>query len=820
MSGLLQDVRYALRQLRKSPGFAAVAVLTLALGIGVNTAIFSFVNALLFRPPQIGAASGELLEIWHQNAQANGLEHYTPLNYPDYFYYREHNHVFSDLFAFDGDPRMVIWNRSGHGEQAQGALVSGNFFTALGVKPAPGRGFRPDEDQAQGAHPVVVLSHSFWERRLGSDRAVVGQTLSFNGTDFTVIGVAPKGFGGLLAGMQPDFWAPLAMTLVFTHDSSYFGRQASWLFGAGRLRQGVTAKQALADLVVLSRQLQQTYPGSNKDLQAAIFPLTLVPGPFRGYVIAFSGLLMVVVSLVLLVACANVANLLLARATSRQRDVAVRAALGASRGRLTRQMLIESAILAVLSGGGAFLLANWTVPALLTLEPQSLPIRLEVALDWRVLLFTLGISLATGFVFGIAPSLRGANFDLTRGLKDDVAFGSYRKSTLRSGLVVAQIALCCVLLICAGLCLRSLLNARSVDPGFDTEHVATAVLDPGSLGYSEAKAQAFYQQLVTRVEALPGVTSASLAAYLPLSTTQMKVGAAPEDRPIPPRGPGPIDFTDVAPDYFRTMGIALLRGREFSAQDAKGAAPVAVINEKLAQQFWPGQNAIGRYLVLQTGPAPESRYTMQVVGVVRTGKYRTLGEADLPYLYRAIAQNYRSRSTLVVRTANDPHAALSAIQQQVNAVDPQIAPFDLETMKEYMVLPLFAAHTMGVLLGAFGGLALVLAMSGLYAVMSFVVSQRTREIGVHMAFGASRRDVLNFVVGQALRLTLVGIGIGLTGALGATRFLRSLLYGVGATDPVTFVFVPLVLAGVAVASSYIPARRAAKVDPMVALRYE
>ena len=820
MNGFLQDVRYALRQLRKSPGFAAVAVISLALGIGANTTIFSFVNTLLFRPPKIGTAPSEVVEIWNQNAHGNGIEHYTPLSYPDYLYYREHNHVFSDLFAFDGDPHMVIWNRAGHGEQVQGALVSGNFFAAIGEQPTLGRSFRPDEDQAKNSHPVVVLSYSFWKRRLSSNPAVVGQSLNFNGTDFTVIGVAPKEFNGLLVGMQPDFWAPLAMTMTFTRDANYFERHAFWLFGAGRLLPGITKQQALADLVVLSQQLQQTYPDSNKALQAAVFSLTLVPGPFRSYVIAFSGLLMVVVSLVLLVACANLANLFLARAMSRQREVAVRAALGASRVRLIREMLMESTILALLSGAVACLFASWVVPALRTLEPPSLPIRLDVPLDWRVLLFTLVISLAAGVVFAIAPSMRETNADLTRGLKDELALSRYRKSTLRSGLVVAQIALCAVLLICAGLCLRSLLNARSVDPGFDTEHEAMAVLDPGSLGYPEAKGQRFFEQLIGRVKALPGVTSASLAAYLPLSTTRMRVGAGPKDRPIPPQGLAAIDFTDVGSDYFQAMGIPLLHGREFTAQDTKGAAPVAIINEKLAQQFWPGESAIGHYLVLQTGPTSESHSALQVVGVVHNGKYHTLGEAELPYLYRPLEQNYRSHLTLVVRSAGDPSLILPAIQQQVKAVDPQIAPFGLETIKEYMVLPLFPAHTMGLLLSVFGGLALILAMSGLYGVMSFVVSQRTREIGVHMALGASQRDVLKFVVGQAARMILVGMGIGLVSAFGITRLMQSFLYGISSTDPATFVFVPLALAGVALLASYIPARRAAKVDPMVALRYE
>jgi len=813
LASIWQDIRYGLRMLRKNPGFTAVAVVSLGLGIGANTTIFSFVNALLFRPPAV-QAPGELLEVWNQNIRGQGVGRYMPLSYPDYLYYRDHNQAFSGILAFDGDPRIVSWSRAGQGERAQAGFVSANFFSVLGVKPALGRTFLTEEDQAPGAHAVIVLSHAFWVERLGSDPRVLGKTFNFNGTNFTVVGVAPAGFGGVLVGIQPDFWTPLAMTPALTHDPNYLtGRQSFWLFGVGRLKQRVTPLQAQADLRVLSRQLQQSYPESNKELEAATFPVTLVPAPFRGYVVAFTGLLMVVVSLVLLIACANAANLLLAQATARQREMAIRMALGAGRRRLVRQMLIESTLVALLGGCVAFLVASWLAPALLTLKPPSLPIKLDVPLDWRVLAFTLGVSLATGIVFGIAPALRGAKTGLAPALKDEVWIGGYRKSRLRDLLVVAQIAVCSVLLIGAGLCVRSLLNAQSIDPGFDTQHEMMAVLDPGSLGYSEAKGRAFYHELLDRVRALPDVASASLVGYLPLTTEQTVQATSPEDHPAPPgQAPG-IDNTDVGPDYFRTMGIPLVRGREFNAQDRPDAPRVAIINEALAKRFWPGQDPLGRRVIV--GDAH-----LEVVGVVPTGKYRTLSESPLPFLYRPILQAYRPRCTLVVRTAGDPHNLLPEVKRALQALDPNVVPIDLETMKEYMVLPLFPAHTAGLLLGAFGALALALAVGGLYGVMCYAVSQRTHEIGVRVALGAERRDVLKLVVGHGMLLALAGIGIGLAGAFAATRALASLLYGISSTDPTTFLSVPFVLAGVALAASYIPALRATKVDPMVALRYE
>jgi len=809
MSTLFQDLRYGLRMLAKNPGFTAVAVLSLAVGIGANTTIFSFVNALLFRQPAV-EAPGRLLEVWQRNTKGSGVGKYMPLSYPGYVYDRDHNQVFSSLLAFDGEMRPVSWSRSAEGGLVQSQLVSGNFFSALGVKLVLGRTFLPEEDRVPPPHLVIVLSRAFWQQHLGSDPAILGKTLTLNGADFTVVGVAPAGFTGIIVGNEPDLWAPLSATHEFTHDPNYLaGWNTFWLFGVGRLNPGVTPSQAQADLSVLSHRLQQDHPESNKEIEAATFPVNLVPGPFRGYVAAFTGLLMAVVGLVLLIACANAANLLLAKAMARRREIATRLALGASRGRLIRQTLTESLLLSSMGGAAGLVFALWAVPPLLALKPSSLPIRIDVPIDWRVLAFTFLLALATGIVFGLAPALRSSKLELVQALKDEASVAGFRRSRLRSALVIAQVSVCLVLLIGAGLCVRSLLNARSIDPGFDTRHAVIAQLDPGSLGYSESKGKAFYRELLERVGALPGVSSASLTGYLPLGTASQTQAIVIGGREIG------MNITSVGPAFCRTMGIPLLRGRDFTADDAMALPRPAIVNEEMARRSWPGQDPIGNRMGLVHD---KSHNDLVVVGVVKTGKYRTLSEEPQPFMYLPL--DYRPRATLVVRTEGDPSALLASVRREVQALDPNVVPIDLETMKQYMALPLFPAHTTGLLLGAFGILALVLAVTGLYGVISYGVGQRTREIGVRMALGANQSDVLKLVLRQGMLLTVVGVSLGVIASLAVTRVLSSLLYGIRPTDGATYISVSLILTGVALAACYIPARRATKVDPMVALRYE
>jgi predicted permease len=816
------DVRYGARMLAKAPGFTCVGVLTLALGIGVNATVFSYVNALLLRPPGNVAQNGRLEEVWLQNAKAAGVERFLPLNYPDYVYYRDHNKVFSGMATFDGDPEQVIWNRAGNGELVMGQIVSGNFFSVVGVGAALGRTILPEDDRAGASEPVTMVSYAFWRTRLGADPNVVGKRLVLNGTEYRVVGVAPAGFAGLEIAMEPDFWVSVAMVEQIKRDANFLAsRNSYWLFGVGRLKAGAGESEARANLRVLAQQIAKEHPDADKNIDAAVFPVTLVPGPYRGYVGAFTGLLMAVVGMVLLIACTNAANLLLMRAVGRRREMAIRAALGAGRGRLVRQILVESTLLAGMAGCAGLLLAYWTAPLLMSLKPASLPIRLEVPTDWRVVLFTIVASLGTGIVFGLAPALRSAKTDLTPALKYESSGGGYKKSRVRGALVIAQMATCAVLLVGAVLCVRSLLNAQSIDPGFDTRHVAMANLDVGSVGYKEADGREFQQKLLERVRNLPGVTAASWADYLPLgserrmggvSATPSSAAGSAKKNGAPGQDEESVDMFHVGAGFFETMEIPLERGRDFTAEESEAAAKVVILNAAAARRLWPGHDAVGQQLYVGKADMYE------VVGVVKTGKYRTLSEDPRPAVYFPFG--YEGRATLVARTTNDPRSLVEPIRREIQSVDAKVAPTDLETMTQYMTLPLFPARVTGILLGVFGMLALVLAMGGLYGVIAYTTSQRTREIGLRMALGAQQGDIVRLVLKHGLAMAGIGLAAGMAAAFGVTRVLSSLLYGIHADDPATLIGVSCALISVALLACYVPARRAMRVDPMVALRYE
>jgi predicted permease len=806
------DIRFGLRMLLKKPGSNAAVILALALGIGMNAAVFSFVNALLLRPPAGVKATGSLLEIWSHNRTAEGVQSYFPLTYPDYGYYRDHNRSLEGLLGFDGDGSRAIWNRSGEGQVIQGQLVSGNYFSLLGVNAALGRVLSNADDQLEKPRPVVVLSYSFWQRQLGADPAIVGRTLTLNGATFSVIGVAPAGFAGVLIATEPDFWAPLTVQEQFTHDKGRLtDRHSNWLIVVGRMRTGMSAARLQAEMHVLAHHLEIEHPDSNKNLDATVYPATLAPGPYRGYIRAFTALLLAVFGLVLLIACANAASLLLARATGRAREMAIRSALGAGRGRLIRQILVESLLLSSIAGMIGVLLAWWIARLLLELKPASLPITLEVPLDWRVLLFTLLISFATGLVFGIIPALHGARVDAAPVLKEETRSAGLHKSRLRSLLLIGEIATCVVLLACATLCVRSLMHANSIDPGFDTQHISVATLDPGRLGYSPQKVTAFYHQLIDHVRALPNVTAASYVGHLPLGTSREQTSVG--NRLGKDSDQIPVDVFRIDPQYFSTMGVTLLRGRDFTRKECDDeAAGVTIVNEVLARKLWPGQNPIGQRIEFGGEMG-----TSEVIGVAKAGKYRTLGEDPIPVVFRGTLPPQR---TLVVRTVGDARPVLEEIRREVPDVDPMMVATDLQTIEEYMALPLFPARTTGLLLGASGILAMSLTAIGLFGVITYIVSQRTHEIGVRMALGARPTDVMKLVMRQGLYVTMIGVGIGLAAALAAARLLSPLLYGIGANDPATLAGVAVGLTGVAMLACYLPARRAIQVDPAVALRYE
>jgi len=811
LESIWADVRYAVRQLKNSPGFSITVIMSLTLGLGANTTIFTFVNALLLRPPAV-AATARLVEVMERNPKSSGIEAYMPFSYPGYVNLRDHNHTLSGFAAFDGDPRTVSWSHDGQGQMVYGQLVSSNFFSVLGVEPSFGRFFQANEDQSGPGAPTAVISHSFWQRQLGSDRSVIGHALVFNGASYTVVGVAPPSFTGILIGSRPDFWTTLAMTPTLIHDPDRMGSDTSyWLFSIGRLKQGVSKNDAQADLSVLTRSIHSSDP-HEAIMDASAFPVQLVPSPFRGYVAAFTGLLMAAVGLVLLIACANAANLVLARAIARRRELAVRSALGASRFRIIRQALTESLMLAMMGGAGGLLLAYWSIPALLSLKPATIPVSIEAPLDWRVFSFAFVASILTGLVFGLGAALRSTRRDLLPALKDERQLAGPRRSRLRGSIVIAQITVCLVLLISAGLCVQSLFNARSIDPGFSTHDIAIAHLDPGSLGYTEAQDRQFYLQLLERVRALPGVNAASLSDYLPLGTSRTVHGIHIEGFSPPPELDGiHVQVAYVAPDFFNTMGITVLNGREFSSQDIQSGAGKVVVNQAMATHYWPGRNPIGQHF-------KDGKESVEIVGVVKTGKYRSLGEDPLDFMYLPLGA--QSQEFLVVRTGAGEEAALGEIRGVIQSLDPNVVPMEMESISQYMALPLFAAHTTGVLLAIFGSVALLLATIGLSGVVSYSVSQRTNEIGVRMALGADRLDVVKLILKQGMLLTGIGILCGLVLSFAATRVLSGLLYGIKPGDPATFAAISLFLAAVALVSCYLPARRAASIDPMKSLRTE
>jgi predicted permease len=806
------DTRFGLRMLRKKWASNAAVVVALALGIGMNAAVFTFMNALLLRPPAGVPAIGNLFEVWLHSRTGTGVQSYFPFDYPDYFYYRDHTKSLEGLLAFDGDGQEAIWNRAGEGQIIHGQLVSGNYFSLLGINPPLGRAISTGDDAPATPRHVAMLSDSFWRREMGADPAAVGRTMVLNGAEFDVIGVAPKGFTGLMVGTDPDFWVPLSAQERFTHDKSRTSdRNGYWLIVAGRLKPGIDKVKVQAEMQVLGRQLEAEHPNAENQFDLLVYPATLIPGPYRGYVGAFTGLLLAVFSLVLLIACTNAASLLLARSSGRIREMAIRSALGAGRARLIRQMLIESLQLSLIAGAAAVMVAWIVARLLLRLKPSSLPITLELPLDWRVLMFTLAVSVTAGVLFGIVPALRNSAVNAAPVLKEETQSAGFRKSRMRNLLLVVEIAICVVLLAGATLCVRSLRAATSIDPGFETRHIALTSLNPGALGYSHEKVNAFYQQLLERVRNLPGVTSASYADHLPLGSSSEQTSAS--IRAGDKANEIGVSVFRVDPGYFGTMGIPLLAGRDLTPKEAGSATPdVVVVNEYLARRLWPGENPVGKRLSLGG-----EKTASEVIGVVPNGKYRTLGEGPVAALFRGTLPPPR---TLIVRTSGSARSLLEPLRREVQIVDPMMAATDAQTVEDYMELPLFPARTTGLLLGSSGILALVLTTIGLFGVIAYVVSQRTREIGIRMALGARRTDVLKLVMRQGLFVIMIGLVIGLCAAIAATRLLSPLLYGIGASDPLTFIAVALGLAAVAMLACYLPARRAMGVDPSAALRYE
>ena len=818
METLVKDIRYGLKSLLKQPGFTAVAVLSIALGIGVNTTIFSFINAALFRPLPF-PDSHHLVRLWDGNASS----------YPDYVAYRDERKVFSGLAAYSQRPMNLTVN--GASERIYGEIVSGNYFDVLNVKPALGRGFLEEEDRTVGTHPVVVMSNGLWRRQFNSDPSIVGKDISLNSHSYTVIGIMAEKFAGATVISPPDLWVPMMMEpLVDPGSRSLTSPDDGWLMMLGRLKPGAdlagakTAVETIVSRLHQERRERNSGPEEPGGRVVTVVPARglMVPPEGRASVFLVITVLMTVVSLVLLVACANVANMLLARAMKRRKEIAVRLALGAGRWRIVRQLLTESVLLSIVGGLAGLLLALWSTTLLLNLLQQSFrenSVAPDLSPDARVFVYTFLLSAVTGVVFGLAPALQTSKPDVVAALKDEtVIFGDRsRKFSLRNLLVVTQIAVSLLLLITAGLFIRNLRNTQHAEPGFAIDNALMMSFDLGLANYNTARGKIFEEQLLERVRALPQVRAASLAEFVPLGGASSITPLYIEGEPTPVRfnEDSLLSHNTVGLDYFRTIGISLVRGRDFNERDTTSSPGVIIVNETLARRLAPDGNAVGKRLRMDS----QGDY-LEVVGVARDVKYRELAEKTPFFGYLPLSQRYRSAMTLHVRTIADPLAAINQVRVEVRALDSDIPLTNVKTMQEHMRLPLAPAKLFALLSSAFGVLASLLAAIGLYGVMAYIVGSRTHEIGIRMALGAQTSGVRRLVIGRGMRLALTGIALGLIAAFALTRVVKSVLYGVGATDPVTFIGGAVLLLAVALFACYIPARRATMVDPLVALRYE
>ncbi len=836
MNNLLQDLRYGARMFAKNPGFTLIAVITLALGIGANTAIFSVVNAVLLEPLPFHEPE-RLALLWQTNPKASAPER--PFSYPNFTDVKEQSQVFEEVGAWSAYTN-TRFNLTGgtEPEQIQAALVSANLFPILGVQPVLGRAFLPEEDR-EGGPRAVVISHGLWQRRFGGDPRLLGETLTFDGNGYTVVGIMPSGFA------FPKFPKPAEVWVALSRDpdptlARKFARGATYLSVLARLKQNVTFEQAQAELDTIAGRLQQQHPHFNIDTGLKLTPLDeQASSDLRRALLVMLG----AVGFVLLIGCANVANLMFARAVARQKEMAVRIALGASRRRIVRQLLTESLMLSVTGGAMGLLLALWIID-LLSAVPYNAasfiaPYRIspeQIGLNGEVFGFTFLLSLLTGAAFGLVPALEASKPDLNESLKEssvNAVRHSWFRRSCSGALVAAEVALSLVLLIGAGLMIRSFIRLMEVDPGFKPENVLTAEINLPRSNYTDnQKVTAFYQQVLERVRALPGVQSVGASSILPLTGTNQGSDFFIEGQPPPP--PDKQNQTyhrAVSSDYFQAMGIAVLEGRAFTEQDHRDAPRVAVVNESMARRFWPGENPVGKRLALSLEalkfPKPNAPPVFdiagamrEIVGVVKDVRHDGLNTQPEPELFIPYLQRPVREMSIAVRVAGDPASLASLVRREVLAIDPNQPVANIRTMSQLLSDSVAKSRFNFLLLALFAGVALLLAAVGIYGVVSYLVTQRTREIGIRLALGAERRDIVKLVTGQGLLPVVMGMVIGLVASLALTRLMESLLYEVSATDPWTFAEVSLLLVLVAMLACYIPARRAARVDPMEALRYE
>jgi putative ABC transport system permease protein len=814
METLRQDLRFGTRMLLKTPGLTAVAVLALALGIGANSAIFSAVNSLLLRPLPYDKPE-QLVVLWENNQQLN-LEknEASPANFNDW---RQQTKSFEQLAGFMYEP-LNLTSQGGEPEWSMGADATPNMMPMLGLKPALGRVFTEEEGKA-GANPVLLISYSLWQRRFGGDTGVLGKALTLNGKSYTIVGVMPKDFHfDIIASrsfqlpMSIDVWMPLAL------DGEMASVRASHFINVmGRLKDGRTIEQAQTELDAVSARLQQQYPETNQGRRVRVVPLK---EELFGNISLIFLVLLGAVGFVLLIACANVANLLLARAAARRREMAIRTALGASRATLVRQLLTESVLLALVGGALGLVVAYVATDLLVALSPSNIPRLDTVGIDARVLGVTFLISLLTGLLFGLVPALQASKAELSETLKDSgkTQGAGTAGNRVLGLLVVSEVALALVLLVGAGLMIRSFVSLQNVDPGFNAKNVLTTWLYLPPTKYDEdAKMVSFHDQLMERVKNLPGVKSVSTVSDLPLGGTGMTMGFQVEGATESAPGQKPeANYRVIAPSYFEVMGISMMKGRPFTEADQPKSPGVVVINQVLAQRYWPGQDAVGKRLSFAGSGGP----WLTVVGVVADVKHRQLDAKPEVEAYVPYKQSPWPLIILTVRTENDPLALAGAVRRTVREIDPDQPVFGIKTMESHLSDSVAARRLAMTLLGGLAGLALLLSTVGIYGVISYYVTQRTQEIGIRMALGAQQSDVLRLIVGRGIRMALVGVGVGLLASFALTRVMTSILYGVGATDPFTFIAVPSLLVAVALLASFLPARRATRLDPLNALRHQ
>jgi len=819
-----QDVRHGARVLRKSPGFSAVAILSLALGIGANTTIFTVVNAILLHPLPVKDIS-QVVELDTIDTKTHvGFANATKLglSFKNCEDYQKQNEVLTGVTCFTGLP--LTWSGGAEARQVNGQMVSANYFDVLGLQPAAGRFFLPDEDTKLSGNNVAVISYSFWTNKLGADPNELGKTLTLNAMPYTVIGVGPKGFKGTFTfGSAEQIWVPRSMYpqiltgfgLEFFNDRRFLNALA-----VGRLKPGISINQAEASLKTIASQLEKDFPKDNGGRSIALTPLTeAAVGVNQHDQIALAGtMLMTVVGLVLLIACANLANLLLARAARREREMGLRAALGASRPRLIRQMMTECILLSLIGGVAGLAIAYAGRTVLWSFRPPFIQAdSIDLSLDANVLIFTLGISLLTGLLFGVAPAFKASIPDLAETLKLGGRGGSigWGRNSLRSLLVVSEIALSLVALVGAGLFVRSMRDAQKMDPGFESKNLFMLAFDLGALHYDEGHGQQFLRAAVERANATPGVKAAAVASNFPLGGGFART-VFPEGESESTGYRGTLtQLDDISIGYFDALRIPLVRGRLFTDADRKETTPVAIIDEAMAKKFWPNQEAIGRRFHFFG-----DTMLREVVGIARNSTVNAIGEEPVPLVYLPVTQDYAPAATLQVQTTGKPEPVIAGVRVQIQSLEPNLAITNVQTIGQIIDQGLWAPEMGAALLTVFGGLAMILAAVGVYGVLAYSVTQQTREIGIRMAMGAERRDVLGLVVGQGLKLTGAGLALGFLIALGLTRQLSSLLFGVSAYDPLTYGGVTLILVIVALLACYIPARRATRVDPLVALRYE